>query len=95
VGIGTSADNGYLELYMVRMDMEKLSRCREGDNVKIIKLDGSGMIRKRLLDMGFMKGTVLTIVRYAPLKDPMEIALGDMHLSLRVSEAEGITVERI
>jgi Fe2+ transport system protein FeoA len=72
---------------------KKLSECTEGDAVRVIKVRGSGSIRQRLLDMGFMKGALLNVIRYAPLRDPMEIVIRDCHLSLRVSEAASIDIE--
>ncbi|SRR6056297_187655 len=69
-----------------------LSLCREGDQVIIKKLTGHGGFKKRLLDMGFRKGKELTVVRYAPLRDPMEVELSGNHISLRVEEAEHIEV---
>ena len=71
----------------------KLSTCHEGDTVTITKVNGTGGIRRRLLDMGFMKGTALTVIRYAPLRDPMEIIIRDTRISLRLSEASTIDVD--
>jgi Fe2+ transport system protein FeoA len=69
-----------------------LGLCRQGDTVKVLKVNGSGLIRKRLLEMGFLKGVTLRLVKYAPLRDPMEVVVGDSHISLRVSEASLIEV---
>jgi len=69
-----------------------LSLCREGDRVIIKKLTGHGGFKKRLLDLGFRKGKELTVVRYAPLRDPMEVDLTGSHISLRVEEADHIEV---
>ncbi len=52
------------------------------------------MLRKRLLEMGFMKGAEISIIKYAPLRDPMEITIGDAHISLRLQEAALINVEK-
>ena len=71
-----------------------LSLCREGDKVIIKKVDGHGGFKKRLLDLGFHKGKELSVVRYAPLRDPMEVELGGSHITLRVEEAEQIEVTR-
>lgn len=75
--------------------MKQLSMCREGEVVTIKCVRGSSMIRKRLIEMGFLKGAQVAIVKYAPLRDPVEVRLGDTHLSLRVCEAVGIDVEPI
>ncbi|MFP4163629.1 MAG: ferrous iron transport protein A [Chitinispirillaceae bacterium] len=75
--------------------MKKLSECRQGDSVKILSIKGQGAVRRRLLDMGFMRETPLFIVRYAPLKDPMEVCIRDNRISLRVKEAELVEVESL
>ena len=69
-----------------------LSLCREGDQVIINKIEGRGGFKKRLIDLGFRKGKGLSVVRYAPLRDPMEVELGGSHITLRVEEAELIEV---
>lgn len=73
--------------------MKTLSSCQQGETVRIQRIRGSSMLRKRLLEMGFLKGKNLFIIKYAPLKDPMEVRLGDAHISLRTGEAAGIEVE--
>ncbi len=73
--------------------MKKLTLFHQGDKISIKKVDGQGFFKKRLLDMGFMKGAKVKIVKYAPLKDPMELVIKDFHVSLRISEADKIMVE--
>lgn len=75
--------------------MKKLSECNQGDTILITSLMGKGPVRRRLLDMGFMKGTSLTIIKYAPLKDPLEVIVRNTHVSLRVKEAELIGTEPV
>lgn len=72
--------------------MKPLSSCVQGETVVIQHVHGSSVLRKRLLEMGFRKGKELLIVKYAPLRDPMEVRLGDTYMSLRVGEATGIDV---
>lgn len=73
--------------------MEKrLSECIQGDKVRIVKVNGSGAFKNRLMEMGFRKGTELEIVKYAPLKDPVEIKLCGYNVSLRVEEAAQLEV---
>lgn len=52
------------------------------------------MFKKRLQELGFRKGKELSVVRYAPLRDPMEVEMGGFNISLRVEEAEEIEVEK-
>jgi ferrous iron transport protein A len=47
----------------------------------------------RLLDLGFVPGTVVRVVRHAPLGDPMELVVRGAHFSIRLSEAEHVHVE--
>lgn len=75
--------------------MKKLTSHQQGDKVVIRKINGSGAIKKRLLEMGFMKNAQLEIVKYAPLQDPMELTLKDFHISLRISEASNVLVESL
>jgi len=72
-----------------------LGSCSEGDLVKIIKIRGNELIRKRLVEMGFLRGKIIKIVKYAPLKDPVEVEINGSHVSLRVCEAAGIDVEAV
>ena len=56
---------------------------------------GAGSIYQRLLEMGLIAGTVVDVVRLAPLGDPMEIMLHGYHLSLRRSEASMVEVSHV
>ena len=75
--------------------MTKLSQCKERDHILVKRIQGNGPFRKRLLEMGVTRGTELRILKYAPLRDPMEIAIKDYRLSLRVEEAAHIEVEQL
>jgi Fe2+ transport system protein FeoA len=69
-----------------------LSHYREGDTLTITRITGSGRIRTRLMELGFRKGQKIVIVRYAPLKDPMEVQVAGCNVSLRLVEAGMIEV---
>lgn len=75
--------------------MKPLSLCRQGDTIVIKRIVGDGAFRKRLLEMGFIRGTTASIIRYAPLRDPMQLHIKETHVSLRVCEAERIEVEPV
>jgi Fe2+ transport system protein FeoA len=64
-----------------------------GENGKITKVTGDRSLRRRIMDMGIIKGTEIKVVRRAPLGDPVEFLLKDYHLSLRKNEAENVYVE--
>ncbi len=55
---------------------------------------GDGALRQHLLDMGVIPGAELTVMKYAPMGDPMEIKIHGYELTLRLSEAEQIRVKR-
>lgn len=63
-----------------------------GDTFEISQVNAKGEIRRRLIDMGLVKGNKLEILRSAPLGDPIEIKISNFNLSLRISEAESIKV---
>lgn len=71
-----------------------LSEMREGEKVVVIRVAGNGALRRRILEMGIVKGTEVFVEKYAPLKDPIELILKGYHISLRVEEAAQITVEK-
>lgn len=70
-----------------------LADSKEGQTLKIKKINGSGAIKQRLLDMGVGRGAELKVERYAPLKDPIQITVRGYSLALRVSEGRMIEVE--
>ena len=75
-----------------RMDERPLSALRPGDRATIGRLEGGGPIRRRLLELGLTPGTGLTLVRLAPLRDPMEIRVRGYQLCVRRSEADAVWV---
>lgn len=76
------------------MAIKKLSQLEPGQSGVIKALHGNGSnIMHRLIDMGLVQGTKVSVVKYAPLKDPVEIKVKNFELALRVSEADTIDVE--
>ncbi|MFH0918817.1 MAG: ferrous iron transport protein A [Fibrobacterota bacterium] len=71
---------------------QRLGDCREGCCVRVVRLTGEPLLRQRLMELGFTRGAALTVVRYAPLKDPIEVLVRGAHLSLRVGEANTVEV---
>ncbi len=63
-----------------------------GSGATVVKIHGTGPVRRRLMDMGITKGCHITVRKVAPLGDPMEITLRGYELSLRMEEAERIEV---
>ncbi len=73
-------------------DEKLLSDCQAGDQVTIQRIVGGGPIRRRLLEMGMYSGTQVRVIKYAPLKDPLECEIKGYHIALRVAEAQRIIV---
>ncbi|UCG81295.1 MAG: ferrous iron transport protein A [Desulfobacterales bacterium] len=72
-----------------------LSELKEGQSASVVRILGEGPFRRRLLEMGFLRGTEVYVEKYAPLKDPLELILKGYHVSLRVDEAARIQVENV
>ena len=73
----------------------RLEDLRTGEVGRIIKISGNGPFRLRLMEMGFIPGAEVKVVRYAPLKDPVEYEIKGYHVSLRHEEAAKILVEKV
>lgn len=70
----------------------KLSDLQTGEKAVIVKILGHGAFRKRVMEMGFVKGREITAVLNAPLRDPVKYRLMGYEVSLRLSEARMIEV---
>jgi Fe2+ transport system protein FeoA len=69
-----------------------LSDLKEGQWAVIERIGGSGALRRRILEMGIIKGVRVYVEKYAPLRDPMELIVKGSHVSLRVEEASQISI---
>jgi len=66
----------------------------EGEEGIILKIKGRGQFRQRLMEMGFIAGKKVIVVKKAPLRDPVEYKIMGYHISLRNSEAQLVEVDR-
>ena len=73
--------------------METLKDVKIGRKVRVIKVEGAGASRRRIMDMGITKGVEIYIRKVAPLGDPIEITVRGYELSLRKQDAQMIVVE--
>lgn len=73
----------------------RLSEMKKGQTGKVMQVGGNSVLRRRIFEMGIVKGAELYIEKYAPLKDPMELIVKGYHISLRVEEAAQISVEKV
>ncbi len=73
--------------------MKTLKTVRPGETVKVVKLDGEGAVKRRIMDMGITKGTEIYVRKVAPLGDPIEVTVRGYELSIRKFDASIIEVE--
>ncbi len=73
----------------------KLSEMKVGQEGVIRKVSGESVLRRRLLEMGINRGSMVYVEKYAPLKDPIELVVKGYHISLRVEESANILVENV
>jgi Fe2+ transport system protein FeoA len=74
---------------------EPLSGLQPGERGKVLVLDVPAASKGRIMEMGFTVGTVIEVVRFAPLGDPMELKVRGAHVSLRKADAAGVRVQRL
>jgi ferrous iron transport protein A len=72
--------------------MSTLKDAKIGSTVTVVKLNGAGAIRRRIMDMGITKGVQVYVRKVAPLGDPMEVQVRGYELSLRKADAEMIEI---
>ena len=73
----------------------KLSQLHTGETGIVVKVLGHGAFRKRLIDMGFVKGHGVSVVLHAPLRDPIKYNIMGYEVSLRRSEADLVEVVKV
>ena len=72
-----------------------LKEAKVGQTVKVVKLTGTGPVKRRIMDMGITKGQQIHVRRVAPLGDPIEITVRGYELSVRKADAQMIEVEEV
>ncbi len=73
----------------------RLSELKVGDKAEVTALKAESVIRRRIMDMGLIKGTRFKVLRVAPLGDPIEIFFKGLYLAMRKTEAEGVVVCKV
>ena len=73
--------------------MRTLNDVKIGKSAKVVKLHGEGAVKRRIMDMGITTGVEITVRKYAPFGDPMELTVRGYELSLRKADAGMIEVE--
>lgn len=72
-----------------------LNELKVGANAIVSGINGKGVLRSRLLEMGVIPNTKITVVKKAPLGDPIEIYLRSYSLTLRLEDCKNIEVQVI
>ena len=73
----------------------KLDNLAIGKSAVIVSVGGTGALRQHFLDMGLIQGVEVTMVKYAPMGDPIEIKIHDYELTLRKEDAQKIELKEI
>ncbi len=73
--------------------MKTLRDARIGERVRVLKINGEGSVKRRIMDMGITRNVEIYVRNVAPLGDPIEITVRGYELSIRKDEAADIDVE--
>ena len=73
----------------------KLNQLKPGQSAIIDEVKGEGALRQHLLDMGMIPGEKVTLIKLAPMGDPIEVMIHDYELTLRLADAANIVVEKV
>lgn len=73
--------------------MKTLREVKSGETVTVVKLNGEGAVKRRIMDMGITKGCSVYIRKVAPLGDPVEVTVRGYELSVRKEDAQMLEVE--
>jgi len=73
--------------------MRTLRDVSAGETVEIVRLNGAGALKRRIMDMGLTRGTKVSVKKVAPLGDPVELTVRGYELSLRKADAENVVVK--
>jgi len=72
--------------------MRTLNQVKVGETVRILKVGGEGLLRRRIMEMGITKGSEILVVNVAPLGDPIETEIRGYVLTIRKCDAEVVEV---
>ena len=73
----------------------RLSELKVGDKAEVTAVKAESAVRRRIMDLGLIKGTRFKVLRVAPFGDPMEIVFKGLYLALRKNEADGVMVRML
>ncbi len=75
--------------------MLRLSEAAAGRRYRVVRVSGSGPVRRRMMDMGILPGAVIRVLGRAPLGDPISVEVRGTMVTVRVSEASLVLVEEV
>lgn len=73
--------------------MKTLRNVKVGETAEVVRIHGTGALKRRIMDMGITKGTKIYVRKVAPLGDPVEITVRGYELSLRKEDADILEME--
>lgn len=77
------------------LNYRTLAHLPVGVRARVISVGGDGSVARRLMEMGVVPGAPVSVVRVAPLGDPLQIRVRGYHLALRRTEAQTISVSTV
>lgn len=75
--------------------MPTLRDAKVGETLKVVRINGEGAVKRRIMDMGITRGVQVHIRKVAPLCDPVELTVRGYELSIRKADADMIEVEQV
>lgn len=75
------------------MLMRTLKDVTVGETVNVVKLRGTGAVKRRIMDMGITRGAQIYVRKVAPLGDPVEVNVRGYELTVRRADAEMVEIE--
>ncbi len=70
----------------------RLSEAPLRKRLEVVRVEGSGLVKRRMMDLGLLPGTIIKVVGKAPLGDPLDVEVKGFNLSIRRREAFNIVV---
>ena len=75
--------------------MLNLDQIKPGVTVKVKKVSAAGNLQRRILALGIIPGSIMEVIKVAPLGDPIEVKLRSSNLMIRKEDAQNISVEEL
>ncbi|GMB10773.1 MAG: ferrous iron transport protein A [Candidatus Improbicoccus devescovinae] len=72
-----------------------LSELKIGQRAKVTDIIGESAIKRRLMDMGFVPDSIVEIIRYAPMGDPVQVEIENIDIVIRKDDAKNIIINKL